>query len=160
MTLLRLFVLLPILLLAVPVMVEEAHVLKVIDGDFMRIELRGLELNLRLLGIGAPDYDTFLEIKPVEELAEREIEKALLWVKLNDDLVILEVLQISKGHSLVGTNSRPVFMRDSIRWGECPRCRTIVLADYEEPNCNCFDPGLRTCFQGQVQGVISPRLPG
>jgi len=56
-TLLRIFVLLPILLLAVPAMAEEAHVLKVIDGDSMRIELRGLELNLRLLGIDAPEYN-------------------------------------------------------------------------------------------------------
>lgn len=86
-----------------------------------------------------PNYDSFLEIKPAGALAEREMEKALLWVEFNGDLVILEGFPIRKGHSLIGTNTRPVFTRDSIRWGECPRCRTIVLSDNGEPNCNCFD---------------------
>ena len=45
------------LLLAIPAMAEEAHVLRVIDGDSLRIELRGLELDLRLLGINAPEYN-------------------------------------------------------------------------------------------------------
>ena len=46
-----------ILLLAVPALAEEAHVLKVIDGDSMRIELRGIQVDLRLLGVDAPEWD-------------------------------------------------------------------------------------------------------
>jgi len=46
-----------LLLLAVSAMAEEAHVLKVIDGDSLRIELRGLQMDLRLLGIDAPEYN-------------------------------------------------------------------------------------------------------
>jgi len=46
-----------LLLLAVPAHAEEAHVLKVIDGDSLRIELRGLQIDLRLLGVDAPEWD-------------------------------------------------------------------------------------------------------
>ena len=46
------------LLLAIPASAEEAHVLRVIDGDSLRIELRGLEMDLRLLGIDAPEWNT------------------------------------------------------------------------------------------------------
>jgi micrococcal nuclease len=47
-----------ILFLAVPAQAEEAYVLRVIDGDSLRIELRGLEMDLRLLGVDAPEWDT------------------------------------------------------------------------------------------------------
>jgi len=46
-----------ILFLAMPAMAEEAHVIKVIDGDSMRIELRGIQVDLRLLGVDAPEYN-------------------------------------------------------------------------------------------------------
>lgn len=45
------------LLLAIPASAEEAHVIKVIDGDSLRIELRGIQVDLRLLGIDAPEYN-------------------------------------------------------------------------------------------------------
>tara|TARA_B100000683_G_scaffold213553_1_gene208506 strand:- start:273 stop:698 length:426 start_codon:yes stop_codon:yes gene_type:complete len=36
---------------------EEARVIRVIDGDSLRIELRGLEMDLRLLGVDAPEWN-------------------------------------------------------------------------------------------------------
>jgi len=44
-------------LLATPAMAEEAHVIKVIDGDSLRIELRGIQVDLRLLGVDAPEWN-------------------------------------------------------------------------------------------------------
>ena len=46
-----------LLLLAIPANAEEAHVLRVIDGDSLRIELRGIEVQLRLLGVDAPEWN-------------------------------------------------------------------------------------------------------
>ena len=46
-----------ILLLGISAHAEEARVIRVIDGDSLRIELRGLELDLRLLGIDAPEWN-------------------------------------------------------------------------------------------------------
>lgn len=42
-------------LLAVPAFAEEAHVLRVIDGDTLRVEIHGEPVNLRLLGVDAPE---------------------------------------------------------------------------------------------------------
>ena len=47
-----------ILFLACTALAEEARVLRVIDGDSLRIELRGLEMSLRLLGVDAPEWNT------------------------------------------------------------------------------------------------------
>ena len=38
-------------------MAEEAHVIRVIDGDSLRIEVRGIQVECRLLGIDAPEWN-------------------------------------------------------------------------------------------------------
>ena len=53
----RLFLALALVLsLAFPALAEEAHVLEVLDGDSLLVEVRGLRAQVRLLGIDAPEY--------------------------------------------------------------------------------------------------------
>lgn len=47
-----------LLALSLPAMAEEAHVLRVIDGDTLRVEVRGIQVNLRLLGVDCPEMPT------------------------------------------------------------------------------------------------------
>ena len=47
-----------VLTLALPAMAEEAHVIRVIDGDTLRVEVRGIQVNLRLLGVDCPEMPT------------------------------------------------------------------------------------------------------
>jgi micrococcal nuclease len=53
----RLFIALAMVLaLAFPALAEEAHVLEVLDGDSLLVEVRGLRAQVRLLGIDTPEY--------------------------------------------------------------------------------------------------------
>ncbi len=47
--------LLLILLLAIPAQAEQAHLIRVIDGDSLLVELRGVRVQVRLLGLDAPE---------------------------------------------------------------------------------------------------------
>jgi micrococcal nuclease len=44
-------------LLPVRAWAEEAHVLKIIDGDSLLVEVRGLRTQVRLIGVDAPEHD-------------------------------------------------------------------------------------------------------
>lgn len=68
------------LALAIPARAEEARVLRVIDGDSLRIELRGLQLDLRLLGVDAPEWN-----KPGGQEAKAFVEE---WI--GDGVIDLE----------------------------------------------------------------------
>lgn len=52
----KIFIATLLLLLAIPAMAEEAHLIRVVDADSLMVEIHGLPVAVRLNGIDAPEW--------------------------------------------------------------------------------------------------------
>lgn len=74
-----------LLALAAPAMAEEARVLRVIDGDSLLVEMRGLRVQVRLLGIDCPEHNQEQWGELASRFSEEWCEGKIVDIELGPD---------------------------------------------------------------------------